>query len=91
MSPLFKKTVAYITGAGQGLGRATAIHLASLGAKVVVVDVSEKNARNVADEIGQNAIATVVDITDATQVKKSMNITLEKWSTINCVVNCAGI
>ena len=43
----FSKLVCYITGAGQGLGRATALRMSKLGAKVVVVDLNEELCKKV--------------------------------------------
>lgn len=83
--------VAFITGAGQGLGRATAIRLASLNAKVVISDVSEMTAKRVADEIGINAFAVTIDVTNEEQVKDAMEQTIKKWGKVNVCVNCAGV
>ncbi|WP_336043208.1 SDR family NAD(P)-dependent oxidoreductase, partial [Pseudooceanicola nanhaiensis] len=47
---------AIVTGGGSGLGAATARHLASLGAKVGVLDFNAEGAREVADEIGGLAL-----------------------------------
>ena len=85
------KIVAYVTGAGQGLGKATALRLASLGARVMVVDVSEERAKEVATEIGPSrAIYSVVDVTDEDKVKASVQELCKKWGHVNCAVNCAG-
>jgi 3-hydroxybutyrate dehydrogenase len=53
---------ALVTGAGSGIGRACAAHLAAAGAAVVVVDVDAEAAKRVADEIGGSAL--VVDLAD---------------------------
>ena len=83
--------VAFITGAGQGLGRATAIRLASLNAKVVISDVSEMTAKRVAEEIGIQAFAVTIDVTNEEQVKDAMEQTIKKWGKVNVCVNCAGV
>jgi 3-hydroxyacyl-CoA dehydrogenase/3-hydroxy-2-methylbutyryl-CoA dehydrogenase len=83
--------VAFITGAGQGLGRATALRLASQGAKVCVVDVSELQANSVAKEIGASAVACVADVTNEEQMKASIAKTVAAFGKINVTVNCAGI
>lgn len=84
--------VAYVTGAGQGLGRATALRLASQGAKVVIADISESAANAVVSEIGvQSAMAAVVDVTDATAVSDSIDKAMNRWNKLNVTVNCAGI
>ena len=55
--------VAYITGAGQGLGKATAIYLASKGAKICLVDVVKDNVTKVEETIGTlNAITLVLNL-----------------------------
>lgn len=83
--------VAYVTGAGQGLGRATALRLAKHGARVCVVDVSEAQANAVAKEIGPAALPLVVDVTNEDQVKESVAKTIATFGKINVNVNCAGI
>ena len=45
--------VAIVTGAGRGIGRATALRLAREGASVTVADINEANARGVAEESSQ--------------------------------------
>jgi len=86
------RTVAFVTGAGQGLGRATALRLASQGAKVVVCDISKQHAQSVADEIGSaNAFAAAADVTITEQVQASMDEAVKRWGYINTAVNCAGI
>jgi NAD(P)-dependent dehydrogenase (short-subunit alcohol dehydrogenase family) len=62
VSDAFRDKVAIVTGAASGIGAATARHLSSLGAKVVVVDLSEAGARTVADAIGGAAV--VMDVSD---------------------------
>jgi 3-hydroxyacyl-CoA dehydrogenase / 3-hydroxy-2-methylbutyryl-CoA dehydrogenase len=84
--------VTFITGAGQGLGRATAIRLASLNSKVVVTDVSEAALKKVVEEIGhKNAFAVVMDVTNEEQVKSAIDATINKWGKLNVCINCAGI
>lgn len=58
------KVVAVVTGAGQGLGKATALRLSSQGAKVLIADINENAAKAVAEQIGDSAMATGIDITD---------------------------
>ncbi len=61
----FENKVALITGAGSGIGAATAMRFAQEGAAVAVCDVNEEGAQNVVDEIngsGGKAIAVKVDV-----------------------------
>jgi meso-butanediol dehydrogenase/(S,S)-butanediol dehydrogenase/diacetyl reductase len=64
----FKGKVGLVTGAGSGIGRATAIGLANRGGAVAVVDINGANAEKVAGEIkaaGGKALAIVADVTRA--------------------------
>lgn len=60
--------IAIVTGAGQGIGEGIARQLAQDGLSVAVADLNEENARNVAEEIGNNSRGYYVDVSD----KKSM-------------------
>src|ERR1700744_3017311 len=78
-----------VTGGGSGIGAATARHLASLGAKVTVLDVNQANAEAVAKEIG--GLAQVCDVTKPESVQATLNAAAEKHGAARLVVNCAGI
>src|ERR1700733_1502796 len=80
---------AVITGGGSGIGAATARHLASLGAKVTVLDVNQANAEAVAKEIG--GLAQVCDVTDAASGKTPLAAATAKHGSARLAVNCAGI
>lgn len=87
--------VAIITGAGQGIGRQTAITFAREGAKVVVADVNEATAGTVVDEIvaaGGAAMAIAVDVSKAESVNAMVQKTVE-WGggRIDALINNAGI
>jgi NAD(P)-dependent dehydrogenase (short-subunit alcohol dehydrogenase family) len=80
---------AVVTGGGSGIGAATARHLASLGAKVAVMDVNQANAEAVAKEIG--GVALVCDVTDATSTAAALTKAAEAHGAARLAVNCAGI
>lgn len=84
--------VAIVTGGGQGIGEVTAKTFAREGAKVVVADVKEETAQRVANDIGDNALAVVVNVADADSVKAMVEKTKE-WGggRIDALVNNAGI
>ncbi|WP_353471282.1 SDR family NAD(P)-dependent oxidoreductase [Salipiger sp. H15] len=84
-----KGTIALVTGAGSGLGEATARRLAAAGAKVAVLDLSAEAAQRVADEIGGLAVA--VDVSDAAAVEAAFAEVTDKLGTPRIAVNCAGI
>jgi NAD(P)-dependent dehydrogenase (short-subunit alcohol dehydrogenase family) len=86
--------VAVVTGAGSGIGRATAIRLAELGAKVHVVDVSTPAAEAVRDEIlaaGGRAAAHTVDVADSAAVEALAESVFEADGGVDVLHNNAGI
>lgn len=83
--------IAIVTGGASGLGRATALRLGKLGARVVVVDLPSSAGATVAEEIGANAIFAGADVTSEGDITAALNAAQEKWGIVNVVVNCAGI
>ena len=87
--------VALVTGASRGLGKAIAIKLGSLGAKVAVnYQSSEQEAGNVAVEIessGSEAITVKANVADSSDVKAMTRRIVDKWGKIDILVNNAGI
>lgn len=92
---LLKGKVALVTGASQGIGKATAIALAKEDADVVVNYIgSEENAVKVVAEIKKlnvNAIAIKADVSNFKEVEDMFNIVREKFKKLNILVNNAGI
>ncbi len=85
----FKDRVALVTGGGRGIGAATAELFASEGAKVVVSDMDEAPAREVADPIEGLAIAC--DVTKREAVESMIERTVKELGHIDVLVTCAGI
>jgi 3-oxoacyl-[acyl-carrier protein] reductase len=85
----FKDRVALITGAGRGIGAATAHLMAKDGAKVVVSDLDEGPAKEVAGPIGGLAIAC--NVSDRAQVEKMVERTVKELGRLDILVTCAGI
>ena len=82
--------VALVTGAGSGLGTATARRFAEAGAKVAVLDFDADRARAVADEIG--GLAVSADVGDAKAVTAAFDRTADHFGAAPRVaVSCAGI
>ncbi|MDJ0414211.1 acetoin reductase [Rhodococcus opacus] len=89
-----KGKVALITGAGQGIGRAIALRLASDGADISLVDVNGDRVDAVADEVraaGAKAISLVADVTDRDQVQSAVDRTERELGGFDIIVNNAGI
>jgi 3-oxoacyl-[acyl-carrier protein] reductase len=86
--------VALITGAGRGIGRATAEAMAREGAKVVVADVNEESGRAAVDAItsaGGVARFEALDVSDANSVQRVVNAMRAAFGGVDVLVNNAGI
>ena len=86
--------VVFITGAGKGMGEATALLAAERGGKVVIADVDLKAAQNVADRIkakGGEAIVVKCNVASAEDVKAAIDKTVEVYGRLDAAFNNAGI
>lgn len=85
----------FITGAGQGIGKALADGFAEAGAEFAIVDINEENARAVAAELSEkyhcNIIAVHCDVTDPASVNAMIEKVLEAYGTVDFAINNAGI
>ena len=82
--------VAVISGAGAGIGRATAKMFAREGANVVLADLDQEKGRAVEAEIGDAAMFVHTDVTEEKSVKNVMNQAIERLGSLNILFNCAG-
>jgi rhamnulose-1-phosphate aldolase/alcohol dehydrogenase len=85
--------VAFVTGAGSGIGRAIAHRLAAEGACVVVADIDPATAEAVARELGgtDTAISLIADVTDEDQVADAFRHAVLAFGGVDLVVNNAGL
>jgi 3-oxoacyl-[acyl-carrier protein] reductase len=86
--------VAVITGAGRGIGRATAVRFGREGAAVVINDVDAEPAEETAalvKETGSEALVSTDDTTSLDQARRLMDSAAERFDKIDIVVNNAGI
>jgi rhamnulose-1-phosphate aldolase/alcohol dehydrogenase len=85
--------VAFVTGAGSGIGRAIAHRLAAEGACVIVADRDADSATTVAAELGDadTAVAVTVDVTDEAAVGAALRDAVLAFGGVDLVVNNAGL
>ena len=83
--------VAFVTGAGQGMGRAIVRHFAEQGARVVAADINLEAARQTIEGLGDNALAVICNVADSASVAAAMAATHECFGSLDVVVNNAGI
>ena len=94
MNISFEDKVALVTGAGSGLGLATARAFAQAGASVVLADVNEKSVRSAAEKLsaqGHRALAVRCDVSDDAQVEAMVRQTLISFGRLDAAYNNAGI
>jgi NAD(P)-dependent dehydrogenase (short-subunit alcohol dehydrogenase family) len=82
---------AIVTGAGSGLGRATAERLAAEGARVACLDIAEGPAQETAALIGGGAAAFACDVSDPVSVAAAVDAAAKELGGIDLAVTCAGI
>ena len=90
----FHGKVALITGAGNGIGRAAALGFSSRGAKVVIVDRDQAAGEATAGILrqqGGEAHFVPADVTQSADVQNYVKLALEKYGSIDCFYNNAGI
>lgn len=85
-----KDKVVIVTGAGAGIGAATAHMFAAEGAKVVVADYDGESAKTVAVQIGASALPFQVDVRNEAECKALATFAAEEFGGIDVLVNNAG-
>ena len=87
----FKDVKAYITGGQSGLGKATAEFIKEKGGKVAVIDLKKNYNEFSIIDASSNNLKIFANVTEEDEVRKSFEAAFEHFSSINLVVNCAGI
>ena len=90
----FAGKLAFITGAGSGIGQATAIAFAREGASVAAADLTEQHSQATVDgiiELGGDVLAIGCDVTNSEQVQAALRQTVDEFGHIDVAFNNAGV
>lgn len=83
---------AIVTGGASGLGEATVRRIAERGGRVAIFDLNKERALQLIEELGGETVAFFeTDVANAKQVEKNVSQVVERFGSVNAVVNCAGI
>jgi NAD(P)-dependent dehydrogenase (short-subunit alcohol dehydrogenase family) len=83
--------VAMVTGAGRGIGRTAAIELARNGFQLALVSRTRAELEATAELCGGGAKIFVCDVSDSSQVDKSVEDVLARYGRVDALVHCAGV
>ncbi|MCP3923753.1 MAG: SDR family NAD(P)-dependent oxidoreductase [Desulfobacterales bacterium] len=86
-----KNKVAIVTGGASGLGKACVDLLIQKGACAAILDMDEKNGKEVESQYGDKVLFFKTDISNEENVKDAIDAIMDKFNGINFVINCAGI
>src|SRR5690606_17909738 len=86
------KVKAIVTGGASGLGEATVRRIVAHGGKAAIFDLNGQKALKLIEELGEESVFYAkTDVTDAAQVEQQTAAVIERFGSVNLVVNCAGI
>ena len=89
----FSGQVAVVTGAGGGIGRAVALALSDIGAKVLLVDLAQAAGLETEAQIrrnGNEAVFVRADVSEPKQVQHYVNTAMQTWGGIDVFMNNAA-
>ena len=91
MSGRLENKVAVITGGASGIGEGTVRRFVAEGAKCVIADIQYERAEELAEELGESAVAFSVDVADESQVKATVEFAVSEFGQLDIMFNNAGI
>lgn len=83
--------VAVVTGGASGLGAATAKKIIARGGKVAILDLNDDYARQLANQLGNNAFSIQCNVAEEQAVQQAIDTVMNHFGEIHINVNCAGI
>ncbi len=86
--------VAFVTGAGRGIGAATALRMAEEGARVTLADIDEEGCKQVAaelDRVGSEGLPIQCNVADSAMVTAAIEETITHFGRLDILVNNAGV
>jgi 3-oxoacyl-[acyl-carrier protein] reductase len=89
-----KDKAAIVTGSGRGIGEGIVLRFAEEGAKIIINDVNEADAKNVAEQVkarGGQAVTVPGSVSDRATVQKMVDTALNEFGALDIIVNNAGI
>jgi 3-oxoacyl-[acyl-carrier protein] reductase len=90
IEPWSKGKVAVITGGGSGIGRGIAHRVAATGAALVLADLIEERAQNVASEAGGQAVGLRIDVSKPADAARLVQTALDRFGRLDFLINSAG-
>jgi NAD(P)-dependent dehydrogenase (short-subunit alcohol dehydrogenase family) len=94
MTQRFQDKIAIVTGAGQGIGEAIALHLAQHGAHIIIAEINPETAERTAQKVaalGVQARTYVLDVGDHTAVQRMVADSAAHFGRIDILINNAGV
>lgn len=86
------EVIAIVTGGASGLGEATVRRIVANGGKAAIFDMNEERGAVLLSELGdEHAYFLKTDVANTEEVERNVKKVVDKWDSVNALVNCAGI